>query len=171
MRRKELRIQWCAPQSGREIPVADDPGDPRRARAHPRFDLSFSVRALRDVFPAHRKLDLLQARKPADDGRVQGARRAEQNSAAHRGRAAPRRDRGVGGQPRAGRRLSRDQARHRSRNLHAADDADHQSIRHARLWRGSGPGRRELRRGLPGSPAPLPASAVSLSSIPSTTKP
>ncbi len=46
-----------------------------------------------------------------------------------------------------------------ARNLHAAHHADRQGLGHARLWRGSDSGRRQLRRSLPGGAAPLPASS------------
>ncbi len=125
------------------------------AGTHSGLDCGHALCALRKIFAADGKFGFPEARKSADDRRVQGARRAEQNSAALGRRAPPRRDRGFGGKSRAGSGVSRDQARHQSANLHAADHAAGESIRNARLRRGSDPGRRELRRSLRRSAAPL----------------
>ena len=72
-----------------------------------RRHLRVAVRRVDPAVAAHRRARLLQARLPAAHRQLQGARRAQRAAAAH-GRAAPaRRDRGVGGQSRAGHRVSR----------------------------------------------------------------
>ena len=76
----------------------------------------------------HRRRSLAEVREPAVHRRLQGARRAQQIAAADAGGARARRHRRVGRQPCAGRRLSRQAARHPGDHRHArvhADDEGH----------------------------------------------
>ena len=75
------------PQGAGQDRLGDVDGDAARhrtrARAHQGRHLHVAVRALGDVLEAHRQQGLLQAREPADDRLLQGARRAQQDPHAH----------------------------------------------------------------------------------------
>ena len=69
----------------------------------------------------HRRGSLAEVRESAVHRRLQGARRAQQIAAAHARGTGARSDRRIGGQPRAGGRLSCQAARHSGDDRHAGD--------------------------------------------------
>ena len=79
--------------------------DRRRGRAH-------ADDSQPDTEHDRGRRNLAQVREPAVHRRLQGARRAQRHAPAHRGAAAPRRDRRLGRQSCAGPVLSRRAARH-----------------------------------------------------------
>ena len=83
----------------------------------------------------HRRGSLAEVREPAVHRRLQGTRRAQQIAAADARGACARRDRGVGRQPCAGGRLSRQAARHSGDDRHAGVHADDQSDADRGPWR------------------------------------
>ena len=100
--------------------------------------------------------DLAQVREPAVHGLVQGARRAQPAVRPVGGGAQARRDRHVGRQPRAGRRLSREPAVDTLHHRHARQHADREGGQHAPARRRGDPARaRRWRR-----PPPLRGSTA-----------
>ena len=130
-----------------------------------------AVPVFRRALRLHRPAGLPQARKSADDRRLQGTRRAQQNPAAQPGGKEARRHLRLGGKPRAGRRLSRHAARHSQHHRHAHHHAPGQGGGHAKLWRQRNPLRRQLRRGLRTRPEARRASRARSFCTPSTTSP
>ena len=110
-----------------------------------------------------------EVREPAVHGVVQGARRVQQDGAAHRRGACRRRALGLGRQPRPGGGVSRPAHGHRGDDRHAALRLVGEGGEHARLRRRGGAARRHLRRRRACSGSNWRRSAASRSSIPTTT--
>src|SRR3989441_756466 len=133
-RRRSCPWGGCPPPSpSRRCPSDGRPDRPRgrrrhrdRAAAAARRHRGDAVRVLADALGAHARALLRQAREPADDGLVQGARRREPPAAARPGGAAQRRHRRQRRQPRPRRRLPRRAARHPGHDRDAGVRAAHQ---------------------------------------------
>ena len=110
--------------------------------------VSDAVHAVGDAVADDRAERFSEAREPADDGQLQGARRAEQDCDADSGAGEARRGRGERGESCAGGGVSRDAAGDSRGDRDAADDSAGEGDGDARVWRGGGAAWRQLRRGL-----------------------
>ena len=119
---------------------------PRRPRQHRRSGAQHAVRAFTDVVRDRRRGDLAQVREPAVHRVVQGTRRAQPAQGPDRRRERARRHRGVGGQPCAGRGLSRVADGHPVGDRHAAVRTGREGGQHAAFRRRGRAARRDVRR-------------------------
>ena len=144
--------------------------DVRRAYARIRDSILLSPCSHSETFSQlSGNTGLPQAGKPSDDRRLQGARRAQQDSGADPGGAGARIDCGLGRQPCAGRLLPRQQARHRRPDRDAAGHAAEQGDGHPPLRRRGGAATAPTTTRPATRPSAAPPNPASPSSTPSTT--
>ena len=145
-RRPRRARRWPPPRSwepGRRERAARHPRRrARRRRAHRRRRGAHAERPVAHAVGGARHRDRREVREPAVHRGLQGARRAQQAPDADRGRAAVRRRRHVGRQPRPGGGPPRHPARHRGHHR----DAGAHAVREGAAHRGARRPRRAARR-------------------------